>query len=178
MGICAVRDRLTLLLLRSGFLDTVRALEKQRGSSSDLRAAVRSWVTARRELISPTPAITADIVAAVQARAASLEAKQPGEATSLPLRGLRLTESAQPKGALAEQAVSRRRLLHDAQEDDPALKSIFQSVDEEVERLLRHTRPRMGMCHKRWGLKAKLLRQGFGIEWKSPAKMNPGVLFD
>ena len=36
----------------------------------------------------------------------------------------------------------------------------------------------MGFCHAYWHEKAAVLSELFGIEWRSPARMNPGVLFD
>ncbi len=36
----------------------------------------------------------------------------------------------------------------------------------------------MGDCHSIWGLKQRLLRTKHGIEWQTPAELNPDVLFD
>lgn len=36
----------------------------------------------------------------------------------------------------------------------------------------------MGFCHAYWHEKAAVLSEQFGIEWRSPARMNPRVLFD
>lgn len=36
----------------------------------------------------------------------------------------------------------------------------------------------MGFCHVYWSAKARVLREEYGIEWRSPSAMNPGVLFD
>ena len=35
----------------------------------------------------------------------------------------------------------------------------------------------MGICHRYWKRK-KVLLKGYGIDWKSPAEMNPDVRFD
>lgn len=35
-----------------------------------------------------------------------------------------------------------------------------------------------GYCHRYWGTKKKILKEKYGIEWKSPADMNPGIIFD
>lgn len=35
----------------------------------------------------------------------------------------------------------------------------------------------MGTCHRYWARKKELLRN-YGIEWRSPAEMNPDIRFD
>ena len=47
-------------------------------------------------------------------------------------------------------------------------------VDEELE-----DHPRgMGFCFAYWSAKKHILLDRFGIEWRSPSAMNPGVIFD
>lgn len=36
----------------------------------------------------------------------------------------------------------------------------------------------MGYCYKYWYTKQKILLNDYGIEWKSPAQLNPHILFD
>lgn len=36
----------------------------------------------------------------------------------------------------------------------------------------------MGYCHRLWGEKRRVLLEKYGIVWRSPAAMNPDVLFD
>jgi hypothetical protein len=36
----------------------------------------------------------------------------------------------------------------------------------------------MGYCHEFWAAKKRILRRKYGIEWRSPAEMNPGTMFD
>ena len=36
----------------------------------------------------------------------------------------------------------------------------------------------LGYCHQFWGRKKEILREEYGIDWKTPAEMNPGWLFD
>lgn len=36
----------------------------------------------------------------------------------------------------------------------------------------------MGFCLAYWSVKRQVLKTGYGIDWKSPAIMNPGVMFD
>ncbi len=35
-----------------------------------------------------------------------------------------------------------------------------------------------GFCHLFWKTKKRILKEQFGIEWKSPAEMNKGLRFD
>lgn len=60
--------------------------------------------------------------------------------------------------------------------------SEYESVIDEVlkkvsARLKGHPRG-MGFCHALWCAKAAVLREDYGIEWRSPAVMNPGTMFD
>ncbi|WP_294456636.1 hypothetical protein [uncultured Bacteroides sp.] len=36
----------------------------------------------------------------------------------------------------------------------------------------------MGFCFAYWNTKAQVLKADYGIEWRSPAIMNPHVMFD
>ena len=38
--------------------------------------------------------------------------------------------------------------------------------------------PILGSCHYYWDIKKRILNQDYGIEWESPAKLNPDVFFD
>lgn len=69
-------------------------------------------------------------------------------------------------------------LAHDPIEEDPEIARIIQKVDRMVRR--RHIlRPKgMGYCHQYWAEKKRILRQEYGIDWRSPAEMNPGTMFD
>lgn len=72
---------------------------------------------------------------------------------------------------------------HDPTEDDPKYQSIFACIDAEVEAMLEEEglgkkKIGMGYCHVFWSAKARVLKEKYGVEWKSPKEMNPGVLFD
>lgn len=58
----------------------------------------------------------------------------------------------------------------------------WEEVIDEVERLtdekLADVPRGMGFCHAAWHTRADILRERFGIEWRSPAAMNPRVMFD
>lgn len=57
----------------------------------------------------------------------------------------------------------------------------YEEVIDEVERIVEERlsdHPRgMGFCFAYWHEKAEVLEQ-FGVEWRSPSSMNPGVMFD
>jgi hypothetical protein len=45
-------------------------------------------------------------------------------------------------------------------------------------RLRGYTPGSMGYCHVFWPAKKKVLREKYGIDWKSPAELNPDARFD
>jgi len=88
------------------------------------------------------------------------------------------------------------RLLHDPIEDDPAFavqfadakrmaQEVFQSwVAKRNADYLRRGMTNMvsehprGGCHFLWREMKRILLEKYGIEWFTPAEMNPGVIFD
>ena len=68
-------------------------------------------------------------------------------------------------------------LRYDPVEDTPKFKAI---KDELEERILAKIGPSRGMgyCHLYWETKRDILKKDYGIEWKSPALLNPKVRFD
>ena len=66
--------------------------------------------------------------------------------------------------------------LHDPLDDDPAFEEVLAEVQNEIDAQL-GTEPRMGKCHSAWKLKKRLLAEQ-GIEWLSPAELNPWTRFD
>ena len=57
----------------------------------------------------------------------------------------------------------------------------YLKIELELERLIRKEIGEdgyMGFCHKYWWTKKNLLKEKYGIEWKSPVDMNPDVDFD
>lgn len=76
---------------------------------------------------------------------------------------------------LSEQASEHR---HDPKEDNPKLRNIFEKAEEEVHRTLADHPRGLGFCHTYWIEKKRILKEKYGIDWKSPAEMNPDVIFD
>ena len=65
------------------------------------------------------------------------------------------------------------------QHDPVEMTEEYLSVVDEVEKLVEENRQThgLGSCHEVWGLTRRFLAER-GIPWRSPAIMNPGVLFD
>ena len=55
---------------------------------------------------------------------------------------------------------------------------IIDDVEAEIDSMLEHEPRGMGFCFHYWSVKKNLLSEKYGIEWRSPALMNPGVMFD
>ncbi len=71
-----------------------------------------------------------------------------------------------------------RFLKYDPVEDTPEYKAIEEQVEREIlEELGDEPQGYMGFCHRYWSVKRYVLAR-HGIEWRSPAMMNPRVLFD
>jgi hypothetical protein len=71
-------------------------------------------------------------------------------------------------------------LDYDPVEDDPRYAEVFARIDAEVDAALADhpQRGAMGFCHVVWGTKKRLLKNKYGIDWRSPDEMNPQVIFD
>jgi hypothetical protein len=97
-----------------------------------------------------------------------------------------LCESAGSSGAPAVPPVERSDpkkrsgLDRDPVEDDPRYVEVFRTIDDEVKESLASD-PRRGgegFVNIYWEAKKRLLKQKYGIDWRSPGEMNPHVIFD
>ena len=68
--------------------------------------------------------------------------------------------------------------LHDPVEDDPEVRPKIEAATRQAESELAEVSRDIGFCHKFWALKKKILRRNYGIDWKTPAEMNPGTFYD
>lgn len=68
-------------------------------------------------------------------------------------------------------------LNYDPIEDDEAYQRVELDVERKINAELGDARY-MGYCHKYWHVKKRILKEDYGIEWKTPAEMNPLVCFD
>ncbi len=67
----------------------------------------------------------------------------------------------------------------DPAEDDPQLATVLLRATLEVDsELAGQDRNVMGFCHLLWPTKQPILRERYGVEWRTPVEMNPEVLFD
>ena len=71
----------------------------------------------------------------------------------------------------------------DHKEDPVEYTDEYLKIELELERLIRkqigeNEKERFGFCHLYWGTKKKILKEQFGIEWQSPAELNPDINFD
>ena len=69
-------------------------------------------------------------------------------------------------------------LKHDPIEDTAEYKGVIKDVEKELDKLLKDKPKGMGFCHIYWYEKKRILKEKYGIEWKSPSLMNPRVRFD
>jgi len=60
---------------------------------------------------------------------------------------------------------------------DPEYDDFMQAVDIEVRKRIR-PRDGMGWCFSYWAAKKRLLKSEYGIDWRSPAELNPWIIFD
>lgn len=55
---------------------------------------------------------------------------------------------------------------------------IIDEANKKIYALLEDYPRGMGFCLAYWSVKEKVLREDYGVKWKSPVIMNPGVIFD
>ncbi|MFC2038983.1 hypothetical protein ACFLUG_04360 [Chloroflexota bacterium] len=67
---------------------------------------------------------------------------------------------------------------HDPQEDDPSLNRIIKKAEEQADKNLEAFPRSLGFCHRLWGEKKRILKEEYGIDWRSPQDMNPEMKFD
>ena len=77
---------------------------------------------------------------------------------------------------IADKVMMRRRSLkHDPVEMSEEYLAVIDEVEEKIDK--NRTLYGMGSCHEIWNLKYQYLLEK-GINWKSPAMLNPRVMFD
>ena len=69
-------------------------------------------------------------------------------------------------------------LNHDPLENDPRFQDIIAQAEREAELKLADTPQGLGYCHLFWATQKQILIEKYGIDWHTPAEMNPDVLFD
>lgn len=69
-------------------------------------------------------------------------------------------------------------LKHDPVEWTARWEAVIDDADREVEERLSGFPRGMGYCHAFWHTRMQVLEEDYGLVWRSPAVMNPGVMFD
>lgn len=73
---------------------------------------------------------------------------------------------------------TRLPMSHDPIERDPKIAPLIDEADRITQNELANEKRRMGFCHVYWQTKKRILNEQFGVDWQTPAEMNPGVMFD
>lgn len=68
-------------------------------------------------------------------------------------------------------------LKYDPVEDTPEFQAIRDELEEKIVAKIGENSG-MGYCHLYWQTKREILKKEYGIEWQSPAVMNPRIHFD
>ena len=66
---------------------------------------------------------------------------------------------------------------HDPVEDTPEYKAIEKELDQKIRARIGDKRG-LGFCHIYWIAKKNILKTDYGIDWQSPAELNPHIIYD
>jgi hypothetical protein len=66
----------------------------------------------------------------------------------------------------------------DAVEKTPEYLAIKPEVDRLIEEKFANDEMFLGRCHQVWAFKKHILKEKYGIDWHTPAEMNPYICFD
>jgi hypothetical protein len=69
-------------------------------------------------------------------------------------------------------------MKHDKIEDNPKYRTQIEVAEKEAEEECKAIKGKMGYCHVYWGTKKRILKEKYGIKWKSPAELNKHTKFD
>ena len=71
-------------------------------------------------------------------------------------------------------------MKRDPQERDPKKRKLIKAAETEAEYSMEQdgTIKLGGACHILWGRQQDILREKYGMKWRTPAEMNPDVMFD
>jgi hypothetical protein len=67
---------------------------------------------------------------------------------------------------------------HDPIEHDPKSKVILEAAEREAEDELANVPRGLGFCQRFWRTKQRILKEKYGLSWKTPDEMNPHIIFD
>ena len=66
----------------------------------------------------------------------------------------------------------------DPVEDTLEYQQIKAELEELINEKLKNCSRGLGYCHIYWRTKKRILKEKYNIEWRSPAELNPCVIFD
>ena len=66
----------------------------------------------------------------------------------------------------------------DSQESQARLRDVFMAADAEAERAVGNVPRDKHFIFRFWSAKKRILRQKHSIDWKTPAELNPKILYD
>src|SRR5437879_2939828 len=71
-------------------------------------------------------------------------------------------------------------LRYDPIEDDPKFRLVLILADQEADQELaaKGITRGFGYCNVHWPVMKRILKEKYGIDWRTPAEMNSGVVFD
>ena len=69
-------------------------------------------------------------------------------------------------------------MKRDAVELTERYKGIEQQLIEKIEKRLKGVPKRRGYIHKYWKVQREILKEDYGIDWKSPGVLNRHIKFD
>jgi len=64
-------------------------------------------------------------------------------------------------------------LLPVTDDGDPRYKHVIRIAEQEAEAELADVPKGRGFCHRFWGVKKRILREKYGLNWRSPADVHP-----
>jgi hypothetical protein len=69
---------------------------------------------------------------------------------------------------------------HDPIENDPEIRLLIEAASKEAHEALADNqwKGQRGFCHIFWAKKKEILKEKYGIEWKTPREMNPMNFYD
>ena len=67
---------------------------------------------------------------------------------------------------------------YDPQENDPEVNELIKKAGKEAKRNLIFKRKTLGYCHTFWNEQKRILKDRYGIDWKTPADRNPDIRYD
>lgn len=62
-------------------------------------------------------------------------------------------------------------------ENTPEYKKIEGELEQKIKEMVGDN-DKFGFCHVYWDAKKLILKRDYNIDWKSPAELNPLVIFD